>query len=98
MWLAFHSADAVSVGETTSWARPMLWRCWLTSCKTWPARERFGAGQPLSRTQFPTVAAAGGAVAAGTTNAATRAARQTATRDTVSLMDLGPPRAGARYK
>src|SRR4051812_50082894 len=63
---AFHSAAAVSVGETASATRPSCARWALTSVTTWAARSARLAGQLGAGTQLPAaVAAAGGAGAGG---------------------------------
>src|SRR5215208_6079002 len=89
MWLAFHAAEAVRVGEVASVPRPMLWRCWLTSVSTCDASEAFGAGQSAARVHVPTAAAAG-TDGIGTASAVS-ASTKTTNRVKVLLIDLGPP-------
>src|SRR5215211_6118919 len=96
MWLAFHAAEAVRVGEVASVPRPMLWRCWLTSVSTCDASEAFGAGQSAARVHVPTAAAAG-TDGIGTASAVS-ASTKTTNRVKVLLIDLGAPRRAApRY-
>src|SRR5436190_15551462 len=60
MLRAFHSADAVSVGETRSGTSPTWARWALTSITTCAARSARPAGQPTAGTQVPVAAAAPG--------------------------------------
>ena len=76
MWLAFHCADAVNVGENFSAVRPIAVRCWLMRLTTCAARFVSGAGQPDAIVQLPVAAALGG-IADGTIAVAHKASRRT---------------------
>src|SRR5690349_4455175 len=82
MLRAFHSAAAVSVGETTSGARPSCARWALTSVTTWAARSARSAGQLGAGTQLPAAVATAGvpATAAALSSAASMGDRRRAKR------------------
>src|SRR4051794_3791297 len=79
---AFHSAAAVSVGETTSGTRPSCARWALTSVTTCAARSARSAGQVGAGTQLPAAVAAAGmpATAAALSSAASMGNRRRAKR------------------
>src|SRR5581483_2481832 len=84
MWSDFHCPAAVSVGEMPSVGRPIAWRCWFTSCTTWPANVELSVPHDGSGEQFPTAAAAGRmaiAEAATAARASAAAAKRTSARE-----------------
>src|SRR5215207_2787411 len=75
MWRAFHTAPALSVGETASGASPRFARWRLTNSTTLAAGAASGSAQPAPGRQSPTgAAAAGAATTAGRQAAAMSAA------------------------
>ncbi len=53
IWRAFQTAEAVSVGEVTSWPSPSEARCWLISDITWESRLPLLAGHDEAGVQSP---------------------------------------------
>ena len=58
IWRAFQTAEAVSVGEVTSWPSPSEARCWLISDMTCESRLPLFAGQEEAGVQSPVWTAA----------------------------------------
>ena len=58
MWRAFQTAEAVSVGDVTSWPSPSDARCWLINVITWESRLLLFAGHDEDGVQSPVCTAA----------------------------------------
>src|SRR6478735_1438701 len=84
MCRAFHTAEAVSVGDVTSCGSDIAARCWLTRASTCAASVPFAAGQSEAGVQSPVATAAEAGTGVWPLNA-TNASSRPATRASAYL-------------